>query len=145
MKLRGLVFELSSISLQVKHINQRVRGKVGEKRYAVQSGYVVELATGKLLNCHDTRDLLNAQSSEIAGLRELLRDILDCYDEALTEFTRERIAAAFGSNSNPSEIPNSSEFLVTEADQREADRAIADGSAKLKLPETGHGITEVSR
>ena len=56
----------------------------------------------------------------------------------------ERIKALNLQIPNPSEIPNSSEFIVTEADQREADKAIADGSAKLQMPVTGHGITEVS-
>ena len=55
-------------------------------------------------------EILNAQSSEIAGLRDLLRDILDCYDEVLTEYTQKRIADALrGAVPNPSEIPNSSE------------------------------------
>ena len=56
---------------------------------------------------------------------------------------RAKLGEAEKALGNLSDIPNSSEFLVTEADQREADRAITDGSAKLQLPETGHGITEV--
>lgn len=105
-------------------------------------------------------EILNSQSSEIAGLRgmvDLFKAWIKENDAVINiengvlsgeilagpddiELAKRRIKAL----GNPSELPNSSEFIVTEADQREADKAIADGSAKLQMPVTGHGITEVS-
>jgi len=107
-------------------------------------------------------ETLNTQSTEIEELRKLIHDMAEYAGKSdMQEIIQEaesKISELDANElkglqlmrrvqvviSNTSEIPNSSEFIVTEADQREADRAIADGSAKLQMPETGHGITEVS-
>ena len=127
---------------------------MGEKRYRREyvSGVGYYFHDGNQpLSDDGVVDLLNSQSSEIAGLRKACEWVLDAtIGKKLNNYDRIPIPASalialHEALGNPSEIPNSSEFLVTEADQREADRAIADGSAKLQMPETGHGITEETR
>ena len=94
---------------------------MGEKRYSVQSGYVVDLVTGNLLNCHDTRNLLNTQSAEIAELKEIVKKFApiysfkdmvsrrNCYDPDSIK-KAQRILELLGVETlNPSEIPNGSE------------------------------------
>lgn len=138
---------------------------MSEKRYSVQSGYVVDLVTGNLLNCHDTRNLLNTQAAEIAGLRETVEGFrkaarmvqIDIGSKALRDYDRIPIFVsslgalmdAMSSLPNPSEIPNSSfdpldEHTLSQADADALKKMLEDGTAKARFPLTGHGITEVS-
>jgi len=106
----------------VKHINQRARWAVGEKRYDWK--YVpgapfrvpVDITdNGKTMPTSVVCDLLNTQSAEIAGLRKACEWVLDAtIGKKLNNYDRIPIPASalialHEALGNPSEIPNSSE------------------------------------